>query len=76
VAGQVLDERVEPGVAGDDREAATGKLHGQLPDVERDVEIERIGPIAMDAHHLGVGAKGLQCLKEFDRHLGLAMADE
>ena len=73
---EVLDERVEPFVFGDDVEGGAGEFSGQAADVVGDVEIQGVGAGALDPDVFGVRAKGLEFGGEVERDFGLVRAAE
>ncbi len=57
-------------------ETALGIGARQLPDRERDVEVERIGSVALDANISGPLAQSLQLRRQRQRDLGLIGPNE
>lgn len=73
---QVLDQRIEAGIPGDDGETGARVLRRQPADIEGDVEIERVLAAAGDLDVFGIAAERLQCLHQFQQDLRLARAEE
>ena len=72
----VLDQRIEARVFGIDLEDGGRGLGCQAPDVEGNVEIEGIRPVAGNLDVLRSRDKLLKRCRDFKRQLALADADE
>ncbi|KAF5052601.1 hypothetical protein DSECCO2_407040 [anaerobic digester metagenome] len=72
----MLDQRIEPLVLGNDVEIGLRVLCGQLADIEGDMEIQGVGPVAGYLHVLGAVPHFLHGRYEFEGQLVLIGADE
>ena len=72
----VFDQGIETRVFGDDVEIGVRLANRELADVERDVEIQRIFPVAADLYIPGTLAQFLHGLGQVEGDLGLAGAHE
>src|SRR6185312_6156003 len=73
---QMLDQWIEARVLGNDAERSTGNLGGKQPDIVGEVEIEGIVAGRLEENVLGISAKRMHGLGEFDRYLRLARAEK
>jgi hypothetical protein len=76
LATEMPDQWVESLVPADDVKMRLWIGRGQSTDVVGNMEVERILPAAGYLNVFTVLAKCLQCLRQFDRYLGLICADE
>lgn len=72
---QVLNERAESTVLGNDVKIGARIGCGQLSDVVSDVEVERIAANPGDLHELGAVTKPVNPVSDFERQLLLSGPD-
>ena len=72
----MLDQRVKSLVLGNDVEIGLRLLCGQLADIEGDMEIQGVGPVAGYLHVLGAVPHFLHGIYELEGKLVLIGADE
>ncbi len=73
---EMLDERVEAGVLGDDVEQSTGVFVGQPANVVGDVKVQGIAAVAFNLDVFGIRPKGLEGASDVDGDFGLLGAEK
>lgn len=73
---EMLEQRIEAGILRNDVKVSGRVCRRQLPDIERDVEVEGVLAVAGNPHILAIRSHALQCGSDLERHLRLACADE
>ena len=69
------DQRIESLVPADDVKMRLWVVRGQSSNVVRNMEVQRILPVAGYFDVFAILAERLQCLRQFDRHFGLIGTD-